>query len=140
MKVRFKLLNDKAVMPRKAHPTDAGFDLVATQDCTIAANGRALIDTGVAMEIPEGYWGMVTGRSGNTIKRGLVGMVGVIDSHYRNAIGIMAFNLTDEDICIKAGDRVGQFIPIQLVPFEFEQADELEASDRGMGGYGSTGR
>jgi dUTP pyrophosphatase len=139
MKVRFKKLNEKAVMPTKAHVTDAGFDLYASEAVTIPANGRAIIPTDIAMEIPQGYFGMAVGRSGNTIKRGLVGQTGIIDSGYRNGIGIMAFNFTSEDIAIAQGERAGQIVLMPILECELEQADSLSGSERGEGGYGSTG-
>jgi dUTP pyrophosphatase len=139
MKVRFKKLNEKAVMPTKAHATDAGFDLYASEAVTIPANGRAIIPTDIAMEIPQGYFGMAVGRSGNTIKRGLVGQTGIIDSGYRNGIGIMAFNFTSEDIAIAQGERAGQIVLMPILECELEQADSLNGSERGEGGYGSTG-
>ncbi len=139
MKVKIRKLNDKAVLPHKAHPSDAGFDLVASQTTTIPANGRALIPTDIAVAIPEGYFGMVVGRSGNTIKRGLVGMTGIVDAGYRNGIGIMAFNLTSEDIIIKQGERAGQIVLIPLLDCETEEVSELDTTERD-GGFGSTGR
>ena len=140
MKVKVKKLNPAAVIPTKAHPTDAGLDLVASQTTTIPANGRALIPTDIAMAIPEGYYGMVVGRSGNTIKRGLVGMTGVVDAGYRNGIGIMAFNLTNEDIVIKQGERAGQIVLTPILACELVEVDALDDTDRGTGGYGSTGK
>jgi dUTP pyrophosphatase len=140
MKVKVKKLNPAAVIPTKAHPTDAGFDLVASKTTTIPANGRALIPTDIAMAIPEGYYGMVVGRSGNTIKRGLVGMTGVVDAGYRNGIGIMAFNLTNEDIIIKQGERAGQIVLTPILQCELDEVDALDDTDRGTGGYGSTGK
>lgn len=138
MKVKFKKLSPDAVIPKKAHPTDAGLDLVATKTTTIPANGRALINTDVAMAIPTGYYGMVVGRSGNTIKRGLVGMTGIIDAGYRDGIGIMAFNLTSKDITILKGERVGQIIITPILDCELEETENLGMTDRD-GGFGSTG-
>lgn len=138
MIVKFKRLSEDAVMPQKAHPTDAGFDLVASEATTIPANSRALIPTDIAMAIPVGYYGMVVGRSGNTIKRGLVGMTGVIDAGYRNGIGIMAFNLTNEDIVINQGERAGQIVIIPILDCSLGEVAELGASER-EGGFGSTG-
>ena len=140
MKVQIKKLSENAVTPTKAHPSDAGFDLVASKTTTIPANGRALIPTDIAIAIPEGYYGMVVGRSGNTIKRGLVGMTGVVDAGYRNGIGIMAFNLTQEDISIKQGERAGQIVLTPILSCEIEEAEKLDTTDRNQGGFGSTGR
>lgn len=139
MKVKVKKLTNNAVLPTKAHATDAGFDLTAISDYTIPANGRCLIDTGIAIDIPLGYCGMVVGRSGNTIKRGLVGQTGIVDSGYRDSIGIMAFNTTNEDIVVKQGERAGQIIIIPHLPCHFENSTEFTVANRN-GGFGSTGR
>lgn len=138
MIVKTKRLSDNAILPTKAHRTDAGFDLVASCATTIPARGRALIHTDIAMAIPEGYYGMVVGRSGNTIKRGLVGMTGVVDAGYRDSIGIMAFNLTDSDIVIKQGERAGQIVITPILTCELHEVSKLDETDRN-GGFGSTG-
>lgn len=141
MKIRIKKLTDNAVMPQKAHPTDAGFDLYASADVTVPARGRVLVPTDIAMEIPEGYFGLVTGRSGMTIRGGVVGQVGIIDCHYRNGIGIMMFSHRDDDYEISEGSRCGQIVILPLADVEgLVEADTLSDTDRGEGGYGSTGR
>lgn len=138
MNIKTKKLSENAVVPTRAHQSDAGLDLVASKTTTIPARGRALIPTDIAMAIPQGYYGMVVGRSGNTIKRGLVGMTGVVDSGYRNGIGIMAFNLTDEDIVINQGERAGQIVITPILVCDTEEVEELDFTDRD-GGFGSTG-
>ncbi len=139
MKIRIKKLTDEALMPKKAHPTDAGFDLYASADVTVPARGRVLIPTDIAMEIPEGYFGLVTGRSGLTIRKSLVGQVGIIDSHYRNGIGVMMFSHRDDDFTIVQGSRCGQILILPLAEVEeLVEADELGETDR-EGGFGSTG-
>lgn len=139
MEVRIKRLSPEAVMPSKAHPSDAGFDLYAIEDKCIEPRGRMLLDTGIALDIPIGYCGLVTGRSGNTIKRGLVGQLGIIDSGYYGSIGIMAFNETDDTISVKKGDRVGQIIIVPHLPLDFKESDDFTVVNRG-GGFGSTGK
>lgn len=139
LKVRFKKLTNNAVMPKKAHPTDAGFDLVAVKTQNIPARDRMLLSTGIAIDIPIGYAGMVTGRSGNTIKRGLVGQLGIIDTGYHGEIGVMAFNETDADITISEGERIGQILIVPHMPADFDEDENFVASNRG-GGFGSTGR
>lgn len=139
MEVRIKRLSPEAVMPSKAHPSDAGFDLYAIEDKCIEPRGRMLLDTGIALDIPIGYCGLVTGRSGNTIKRGLVGQLGIIDSGYYGSIGIMAFNETDDTILVKKGDRVGQIIIVPHLPLDFKESDDFTVVNRG-GGFGSTGK
>lgn len=139
MIVKFKKLSEKAITPTKAHPEDAGFDLCTVEDCIIPKRGRCILPTGIAMDIPVGYCGLVVGRSGNTIKRGLVGQLGVIDSGYHDGIGIMAFNMTDEDISVSIGERVGQILIIPHLATDFIENDNFEVMNRG-GGFGSTGK
>lgn len=141
MKVKIKRLSKDAVLPYKAHATDAGMDMVAVKDYVIPAHGRCLVDTGIAMAIPRGYYGMVVGRSGNTIKRGLVGQTGIVDCGYEGSIGVMAFNTTDEDIVVKQGERVGQIILMAYPDVLWEEVEELAGTTkRGDEGFGSTGK
>ena len=137
MKIRFKKLSPSAVVPTKAHQSDAGFDLESVEDITINPNSRHAIDTGIAVEVPLGYYGMVLGRSGNTMIKGLVGQTGIIDTGYYDAIKVMAFNTTNEPIKINKGDRVGQLLIVPHLMCDFEEGD-FTADNRG-GGFGSTG-
>lgn len=137
MKIKFKKLSPSAVVPTKAHQSDAGFDLSSVEDITIGPNSRHAIDTGIAVEIPLGYFGMVLGRSGNTMRKGLVGQTGIIDTGYYDAIKVMAFNTTNEPIKINIGDRVGQLLIVPHLMCDFEEGD-FTADNRG-GGFGSTG-
>lgn len=137
MNIRFKKLSPSAVIPRKAHASDAGFDLASVEDITIEPNSRHAIDTGIAVEIPMGHYGMVLGRSGNTMRKGLVGQTGIIDTGYYDAIKVMAFNTTDEPIKINIGDRVGQLLIVPHLMCDFVEGD-FTADNRG-GGFGSTG-
>lgn len=139
MIVKFKKLSADAVTPAKAHPSDAGYDLTAVSREFIPARGRALIDTGIAIDIPYGCAGLVVGRSGNTIKRGLVGQLGVIDPGYHNAIGIMAFNETDLPVIVEKGERVGQILLVPCLDVELVDGECFNTEDRG-GGFGSSGR
>ena len=141
MKVKIKKLSADAAMPTKAHPSDAGFDLYAASEVVVPARERVLVPTDIAMEIPEGYFGLVTGRSGLTIREGIVGQVGVIDAHYRNGIGIMLFSHRDVNFTIRKGERCGQILILPLANVEgLVEVDTLTTTDRGEGGYGSTGR
>ena len=137
MKIKFKKLSPSAVVPTKAHQSDAGFDLASVEDITINPNSRHAIDTGIAVEVPLGYYGMVLGRSGNTMIKGLVGQTGIIDTGYYDAIKVMAFNTTDKPIKIKIGDRVGQLLIVPHLMCDFEEGD-FTVDNRG-GGFGSTG-
>ena len=160
MKVRFKKLSDNAVMPKKAHPTDAGFDLVATSR-EIDEYGNIVYGTGLAVEIPDGYVGLAFPRS-SVSKYDLVmaNCTGVIDAPFRGEMmfkfkmAIEAGMLVTEGAgehfyaqttypknrVYNVGDRIAQLIILPIPAIEFEEAEELSSSDRGEGGYGSTGR
>lgn len=147
MKVKVKKLVPGAVVPRKAHASDAGFDLVAVSK-SYDEYGNLVYGTGLAFEIPEGYVGLVFPRSSISKKIcSLANSVGVIDSGYRGEVTFkfkplgtytnVAMN--DSFMRYDVGDRIGQMIVMPLPEVEFEVADELGSSERGEGGYGSTG-
>lgn len=149
MKVRFKKLNENAVMPHKAHRTDAGFDLVATSR-TIDENGCVSYGTGIAVEIPEGYVGLVFPRSSICkYDCSLSNAVGVIDSNYRGEISAKfrpalkistTIYVSHEPRFYEVGERIAQLAIIPYPEVEFVESDELSDSERGTGGYGSTGK
>ena len=143
MEIKIKKLSPRAVIPAKAHSTDAGFDLVATTKRT-DDYGCTVYGTDLAFEIPRGYVGLLFPRSSNA-KKSLVlsNSVGVIDSGYRGEVTLKFRELVgtpyaDDDY--KVGDRVGQLIIMPYPEVNFVEVDELAVSDRGQGGYGSTGR
>lgn len=144
MQVKIKRLNDKAILPTKAHATDAGYDLYATS-CDISVPDRlASYGTGIAVEIPQGYVGLVFPRSSICKQHlSLSNSVGVIDSGYRGEI-MAKFNLlsdgSDSYSVYNVGDRIAQLIIMPYPEVTFEEVDELSDSDRGEGGYGSSGR
>ena len=146
MKVKFKKLSSEAVEPRRAHASDAGFDFVAISR-TVDENGAVVYGTGIAVEIPSGYVGLAFPRS-SIAKKDLVlsNCVGVIDSGYRGEV-MAKFKLLTNPLSEREeyqwyapGERVFQMLVVQLPEVEFEEAEELSESDRGEGGYGSTGR
>lgn len=134
-------------LPRKAHATDAGFDLFSSVKRCIKPGERASIPTNFAMAIPDGYVGLVVSRSGLAINHGItvLNSPGIIDSGYRGEIMAILLN-TDptEDFLVSVGDRIAQLLimPVPNARFEFLMDDEFFAlkSDRGDGGFGSTGR
>ena len=159
MKVRFKKLNEKAVMPTKAHATDAGFDLTATSR-EVDEYGSVVYGTGIAVEIPEGYVGLVFPRSSICKKDlALSNAVGIIDAGYRGEImakfkmairagmhkveGVgehyFAKTMYPGNRVYEVGDRIAQLIILPYPEVEFVEADSLSGSERGEGGYGSTG-
>lgn len=143
MKIKIKKLSDNAVMPAKAHPTDAGFDLYATSK-TVDDYGNVVYGTGLAFEIPEGYAGFLFPRSSNAKKNLLLtNSAGVLDCHYRGEVTFKfrcIHRLDEEPRTYAIGDRIGQLIVMPIPEVEFEFADKLSETDRGEGGYGSTGR
>lgn len=143
MKIRFKKVLPGAVEPRRAHSGDAGFDLVAVNGGWSAEERLYVYHTGLAFEIPEGYVGLLFPRS-SVARKDLVlsNCVGVIDSGYRGEV-TAKFGLANrpqvEDPIYRAGDRICQMVIVELPGVEFVEADSLSGSDRGEGGYGSTG-
>lgn len=140
--VPIKLLDPTVEVPSYAYEGDAGLDLRSSEDVTLAPFERRLISTGLAVAIPEGYAGFVQPRSGLALKQGLsmANTPGLIDAHYRGELKICAINLDSEkNIEVKRGDRIAQLV-IQKVPVvELQVVDELDETDRGAGGFGSSG-
>ena len=143
MTVRFKKLSDKAKMPTRAHVTDAGYDLAAAEMHTELGEDAKLVvvyKTNIAIEVPEGYVGLIFPRS-SIFKKSLTltNSVGVIDSGYRGEI-IAKFKINTDVVpsVYKVGDRFTQLIIMPVPNVEFEEVEELTASDRGEGGYGSS--
>ena len=139
--VKIKRLNDVAIVPTKAHDTDACFDIYASAYAEIAPCGTVLVHTGIATEIPTGYWGAVFARSGLASKRGLrpANCVPVIDAPYRGEWMVPLHNDSDELQIVNAGDRIAQFMILPVLPTNLIVCDNIDESDRGSGGFGSTG-
>ena len=139
MIVKFKKLNRIAITPRKAYRGDAGFDLTAVSSEDLP-NGKIRYGTGIAVEIPEGYVGLVFPRS-SIFRFGLTlsNSVGVIDSGYRGEI-MAVFRHTPGELAYQVGDRIAQLVIMPIPEIELQETDELSESLRGMGGYGSSGR
>ncbi len=144
VRVRFKRLRPDAVLPRYMTAEAAGMDLTAAIDApvAIAAGARATIGTGLAMELPAGYEGQLRPRSGLAREHGitLANAPATIDSDYRGHVAIVLVNLGDKAVTIDPGTRIAQLVIAPVVQAEVEEATELSTSDRGAGGFGSTGR
>lgn len=134
-------LSAGAVAPAYAKPGDAGADLSATSDVSLAPRERALVGTGVAVAIPQGYAGLVHPRSGLATRHGLsiVNAPGTIDSGYRGEILVNLINLGTEPVHLRAGDRIAQLLIVPVVTAEFVPVDSLPESVRGDTGHGSSG-
>ncbi len=130
-------------LPRYANPGDAGLDLYAAEDLTLAPGERAVVGSGIAIAVPEGFVGLTTPRSGSAARHGLsiVNTPGVIDSGYRGEVKLILINLDRTDaVEVKRGDRIAQLVIVPVSSVEIVEADELPSSERGEGGLGSTGR
>lgn len=139
MKIKVKRLNELAILPAKAHSTDAGFDLHAVSK-NYDNDGNVVYGCGLAFEIPEGYMGLVFPRSSNAKKSLLLSnSVGVIDSGYRGEVTAKFKKLYPGEE-YKIGERFAQLIVMPIPAVEFEEAEELSESERGVGGYGSSGK
>jgi dUTP pyrophosphatase len=137
-------LDDDLSLPAYARPGDAGADLVAREDALLRrGGGRALVGTGLALALPEGYAGFVQPRSGLALRHGVtcLNTPGLIDSGYRDELRVLLVNTDpDEDYEIHRGDRIAQLVIQRVEHAEFLPVDELDASERGTGGFGHTGR
>jgi dUTP pyrophosphatase len=129
-------------LPAYARPGDAGLDLRAARAVTLAPGARALVETGVAVAIPEGYAGFVVPRSGLALRSGLTVLngPGLIDAGYRGEVKVLLVNLDrDTPVTVNRGDRVAQLVVQAVGAVELVEVSELPESDRGAGGFGSTG-
>ena len=147
------VLDPGAIMPTRAHETDAGLDLYApyafflpqssaspeeTLDGFLAKAGCRTVDTGVHVEIPAGYVGMIKSKSGLNVNHGVISE-GVIDSGYTGSIRVKLYNLGNDEVFIKKGQKISQLVILPIITPDLELVDSLEATERGNGGFGSTG-
>ena len=143
MEVSIQLLNDLAKVPTRGSEYAAGYDLYAAMDCivNIAPHSTFKIRTGIAIELPEGTFGAIFARSGLATKKGLrpANCVGVCDSDYRGEYIVALHNDTNEIMTIEPGERIAQLIIMNFNPIEFNVVDKLSDTERGEGGFGSTG-
>ena len=144
MKINIKKLNENAIIPTYGSLGAAGADLYALLPDTLTINSgeTVLVGTGIAMEIPEGFVGLVFARSGLSTKKGLApaNKVGVIDSDYRGEIKVPLFNQSPVSQTVENGERIAQIVITPFLGAEFLEVDELDSTIRGTEGFGSTGR
>ena len=135
------MLDEGAYPPHSAHGADAGYDLRTPKECVVPAGGYAVIDTGVHMEIPKGYVGFLKSKSGLNVKSHITG-TGVIDSGYTGPIVVKLYHNDPlaEDKHFKKGDKIIQIVLLPIFKPEIDIVDKLDATERGDGGFGSTGR
>lgn len=144
MNMRYKKINPTAIEPIRGSEYSAGLDLCACiekGDIEVSAGKTAKIGTGIAVEIPHGFFGAVLARSGLATKRGLrpANCVGVIDADYRGEVIVALHNDTDHCETIQTGDRIAQLVIMPYLPVQLEEVDELSDTIRGENGFGSTG-
>ena len=138
--IKIKKLKNNAVLPSYAHAGDAGMDMYAAEDVHIRKGERGKVPTGISIEIPEGYVGLVWDKSGLSINHGLKTLGGVIDAGYRGEIIIGIANLSSEDYTLEKGHKVAQLLIQKIESPVVEEAIELNDSHRGEKGLGSTGK
>ena len=142
MRLQVRRLDPELPVPVYAQLGDAGMDLIASEDVTLKPGQRAAIGTGIAIAIPEGYAGFVQPRSGRALNEGLgvANAPGLIDSGYRGEIKVIAINLNSADLIdVHRGEKIAQIVFQRVERADVEIVDELPGSERGEGGFGSTG-
>lgn len=132
-------LDEGAVMPTRAHSTDAGLDLYARETVIVPVKESATFDTGVHIELPKGTVGMIKSKSGLNVKHGLTSE-GVIDVGYTGSIVVKLYNNSGYDYTVNAGDKISQLVILPIITPDLELVDELEETDRGNNGFGSSGK
>ena len=141
--VKFKMMSGcRELAPAKAHPDDAAYDLRSRVDTVLAPGKTSLVPTGVFLELPVGYEAQIRCRSGLALKHdlSLPNAPGTVDAGYRGEVGVIVFNRGSEPFPVKRGDRIAQMVIAKLPEVELVQVEELSDTERGAGGFGSTGR
>lgn len=137
MKIKI-VIDPGAIMPTRAHKDDAGLDLYATEDAVVFRDGSYTFDTGVHVAIPQGYVGFLKSKSGLNVNNGIQSS-GVIDSGYTGSIRVKLYNHSHRMVRIKRGQKISQLVILPIITPELELVDDLEDTERGDGGFGSSG-
>jgi len=142
MTLSFKRIHPEAVLPAYAHPSDAGMDVRSVETLVLAPGKRALVHTGLVINLPPMYEAQVRPRSGLALKQGItvLNTPGTIDSGYRGEIGVILINLGEQDFEIKVGDKIAQLVIAPVTQPEVVETEVIDETDRGTGGFGSTGK
>jgi dUTP pyrophosphatase len=133
------VISGQGKKPTRGSPDSAGYDLYSSQNCVIKARDRATISTGIEIQCPSETYGRIAPRSGLAVKNGIATGAGVIDCDYRGIVKVLLFNHSDEDFEINIGDRIAQLIFEKIVHPTIETVTILDITERGDGGFGSTG-
>lgn len=141
MKIPVLQIDARLPLPERAHPGDGGIDLRAAEPVSLAPGERALVPTGIAVAIPDGYAGFVVPRSGLAVDHGVtvVNGPGLVDSGYRGELKVALVNLGNAPLQVERGRRIAQMVVVAVEAVELVPSDELPPSARGSGGFGSTG-
>jgi len=140
MKVKILKIDPEVKAPNYANPGDAGMDFFSAENTTIAPGERKVVKTGIKMAIPFGYVGLVWDKSGLAAKKGVKTMAGVIDAGYRGEVGIVMHNLGKEEFIIEKNMKIAQMLIQPIHSPDIEEVEELDDTQRGEGGFGSTGK
>jgi dUTP pyrophosphatase len=139
-KILIKKLHPDAILPSYSRDGDIGMDICSNVDVIIPARQRVIVSTGIAMALPANHAGLIWDRSGMAAKHGIKTMGGVIDPNYRGEWGIILYNTTDADYQVNKGDRIAQVLIQKVEILPLEEVVELPDSNRGDGGFGSSGK
>lgn len=140
LNIKIKKTDPVAKTPTRANPTDAGADLYSIECCSVLPMQRKMVATGIQLEIPEGYYGRIAPRSGLAAKQGIDVLAGVVDSSYRGEIKVILFNTDNQKVFkVNVGDRIAQLIIEKHYNLEFVEQEDLTVTNRGEGGFGSSG-
>ncbi|XP_056633065.1 deoxyuridine 5'-triphosphate nucleotidohydrolase-like [Diorhabda sublineata] len=137
--LKYTKVVEEAYPPTKGSIKAAGYDLKSAYDVVVPARGKALVDTGLKIELPEGCYGRIAPRSGLAVKNFIDVGAGVVDEDYRGVLKVVLFNHSDKEFEVKSGDRIAQLICERIFYPELEEVKELTDTERGEGGFGSTG-
>ena len=137
--LRFKQLDDRAILPMRGSDFAAGLDICSIEHLNIESHQRATARTGLAVAIPPGFYGRVAPRSGLAVKQGLDVLAGVIDSDYRGELCCVLYNTSDTNITLPAGTKICQLIIEKIITPKAAWVNDLDETARGAGGFGSTG-
>lgn len=140
MEVKVQKLSKNSRLPSKSNERDAGWDLYASEDAIIEPSAAELVGTDIAMSIPDNYVGLIWDRSGMAVKRKVHRFAGVIDSGYRGEIKVCLWNSSSEHCIIKKGERIAQILFQPVPPLPLIEVENLDSTQRGCKGFGSSGK
>jgi len=139
MKIKIKKIFPDVKNPSYSHRGDAGLDIYAYEDLTIKSRSRGIVSTGLSIEIPIGYAGLIWEKSGLAAKSGIKTMAGVIDSNYRGELKVVLLNTSEEDYIVRKGEKICQLLIQKIEEAEIEVVEKLSETSRGDGRFGSSG-